>query len=108
MTNPSPLPATPYMRVVVDNSIGASASVVAVMPCPWPGVPTPYLPGITHEVTGWQCCDDGPHGLVVEVTVHLPGKPGDPAFTVNVVVGEEDFEHLLTEHGFFPRVTSPT
>jgi hypothetical protein len=92
------LPA-PTVRILVDGEFGATAQIV--MLSPWPGLPSPYLPGTTDVVTEWQCCDAAQVGVITAVTIHLPCEATDPAFTVKVSTAEADIQHLLDEHGFF-------
>lgn len=74
-----------------------------IAPCPWPGIPAGHSTDLPYtDLHGWQCCDDGPAAMVLDVTLHWPAKPGDPAFTVRLSSDIACVRHLQEKHGFFP------
>jgi hypothetical protein len=70
--------------------------------CPWPSMPVGHATDLpTSQLQTFRCCpDDGPTGVIVDVEVHLPRNPGDPAFTVIVDMDPADMNHLVERHGF--------
>ncbi len=87
----------PYARILFD---GYDTRAQVVVLCPWPDLPAANLTVVGP--IGWQCCPDGPKGVITAVTVHAPIAATDPAFTVTVALSDDGISHFLGKHDFYP------